>query len=564
MNKTIIININGTVFHIEEGAYELLKEYMTEVKRHFFNSADSLEITTDIENRIAEMFTDILNRENRQALVDQDVKYVIEQMGSVEDFETFTDEDPAYQANTYSHKNTTGQRRLFRDADDHLIGGVCAGIANYFDAPATWIRLAFALAFAFAGTGLFLYIILWIILPKAVTRADRMAMKGEPLDLQGFKRSFEAEMSMVGGRLSDLHQEARPLIYKTRDFVGDFFHHLGKFLGGTGKILVKLCALAIILGCAAGIIATIISVVLAWAFGDKSHFSVPDVFFNYRYIDQVYAAFALVAIIPLAALIILVARAAFNTLSFSRGTGYTLLIVWIFSFVVLAYHGARVASDFRESAGFTQTINLKPVKNQTYRLMLNEIMYLTPEDSARLDIKNRFKNVTLIDDENENFEPNHVRIDIEKADVSYPVLVEEFSARGRDYESALTHARNVRYIFTQQDSVLKFDYKIRRPAGEQWHNESVRLILKLPLHASVIIDDKVNRYITNMMDIYDCNMLNGRESGAAIFAMTDSGMQCKVDTTLAAKARSLAAAKKDTVVADTLRADTPVKATPKK
>ena len=56
MNKTIIININGIVFHIEEDAYEILKNYMTDVKRHFLNSADSLEITTDIENRIAEMF----------------------------------------------------------------------------------------------------------------------------------------------------------------------------------------------------------------------------------------------------------------------------------------------------------------------------------------------------------------------------------------------------------------------------------------------------------------------------------------------------------------------------
>ena len=55
MNKTIIININGTVFHIEEDAYDVLKLYMTDVKRHFSTSADSLEITTDIENRIAEV-----------------------------------------------------------------------------------------------------------------------------------------------------------------------------------------------------------------------------------------------------------------------------------------------------------------------------------------------------------------------------------------------------------------------------------------------------------------------------------------------------------------------------
>src|SRR3954466_2315337 len=91
MNKTIIININGFIFHIEEDAYEILKNYMTDVKRHFSNSADSLEITTDIENRIAEMFSEILGKENKQVIVEQDVKWVVEQMGTVADFENAED-----------------------------------------------------------------------------------------------------------------------------------------------------------------------------------------------------------------------------------------------------------------------------------------------------------------------------------------------------------------------------------------------------------------------------------------------------------------------------------------
>src|SRR6201991_523999 len=93
MNKTIIININGIVFHIEEDAYDVLKLYMTDIKRHFSNSADSLEITTDIENRIAEMFSETLVRENKQVIVEQDVNLVIEQMGTVADFE-HAEEDP--------------------------------------------------------------------------------------------------------------------------------------------------------------------------------------------------------------------------------------------------------------------------------------------------------------------------------------------------------------------------------------------------------------------------------------------------------------------------------------
>src|ERR1700761_7629663 len=153
MNKTIIININGIVFHIEEDAYEVLKNYMTDVKRHFMNSADSLEITTDIENRIAEMFNELLAKENKQVIVEQDVRSVIEQMGTVEDFEHAEEDTKASFSNTYYN---TEARRLFRDPDDHLIGGVCAGIANYFDMSAVWIRLIFAVCILFGGSGLIL------------------------------------------------------------------------------------------------------------------------------------------------------------------------------------------------------------------------------------------------------------------------------------------------------------------------------------------------------------------------------------------------------------------------
>jgi phage shock protein PspC (stress-responsive transcriptional regulator) len=535
MNKTIIININGTVFHIEEQAYELLKEYMTDVKRHFFNSADSLEITTDIENRIAEMFTEILAREARQAIIDQDVTEVIEQMGSVKDFESAEEATTSgFAEPPFGTSGAAATRRLFRDPEDHLIGGVCAGIANYFNIKAVWVRLFFAVSFLFAGTGAMVYIILWIIVPKALTRADKMAMKGEPLDLQGFKRNFEAEMNTVGGRLNELRQDARPLAFQTRDFISDFFHHLTTFFGGAGKVIVKLLGIAIILACIGCSIAIIVLLCATWFFGGN-HFSVPDTFFNYAYINQVRVAFALLAIIPLTTLVIVISSAVFNTSSLNRSAGYTLLIIWISSLGILLYHGSRVASEFRDSAGFTQTINLKPTANQVYYLELNETRFLTNEDSTRLNIKTRFNNMILTDDDdNDDLEPNSMRIEIERSDVPYPVLVEEFTSRGSDYEEALSNARNTRYVFSQQDSVLKFDYKLRRLDNKMWHGEEVRLTLRIPLNATVMVNDKINRYINNRMDIWSCTP-NAEHNNTtfAPFVMTNEGLQCKLDSAIA-------------------------------
>ena len=167
MNKTIIININGIVFHIEEDAYEVLRSYMTKVKRHFAYSPDSDEIVTDIENRLAEMFSERLSIDQKQVIVLADVNYVTNKMGNVSDF-NLDDEEPA----RLTEETFKPGKKLFRDMDDRIISGVCAGIAHYFGIEPRWIRLIALLLLIMGGSGLLVYIILWIVMPKAATRAD--------------------------------------------------------------------------------------------------------------------------------------------------------------------------------------------------------------------------------------------------------------------------------------------------------------------------------------------------------------------------------------------------------
>jgi phage shock protein PspC (stress-responsive transcriptional regulator) len=545
MNKTIIININGIVFHIEEDAYEILKNYMTEVKRHFSNSADSLEITTDIENRIAEMFSEILARDSRQVIVEQDVQSIVEQMGTVADFEHAEDDNKSG-PNSYTYNNTEG-RRLFRDPDDHLVAGVCAGIANYFDIDAVWVRLAFAISVTFAGTGLMLYIILWIVVPKAVTRADRMAMKGEKQNLQGFKKNFEDELSSVRQNLSNFGHEARPFVYKARDFVGDFFHHLGIFFNGAGKVLIKLLGIVILLACFAAAIAMIVTFIAFVGFGvARPHDFFPFRVVGTRYADKIYISTFLTAFIPVLVIIMLVIRGIFNVGSIGRSTGSVVLVIWLCALGTLIYYASRITADFRESASFTQTTNIKPTANNTYYLKLNDIKYFTHDDSVRLDIKDHFRNMVVTDDNNGfNDEPRSVTIVIEKSDVRQPQLEESYSAKGGSYEDALFNARNTSYVFAQQDSVLKFDYTLRKRPFAAWHDEEIVLTLKVPLNSKVVIDQKLDDYVQDI-NTYDCRNLNKQDRAtSSTFIMTDNGLQCKVDT--------LVTARKDSVKTDSAR-----------
>jgi phage shock protein PspC (stress-responsive transcriptional regulator) len=535
MNKTIIININGIVFHIEEDAYEILKEYMTNVKRHFLNSADSLEITTDIENRIAEMFSDILTHENKQVIVEQDVQSVIEQMGTVDEFDEIYEDAKADTNNAYAFN--AGERRLFRDPDDHLVSGVCAGIANYFNIEPVWIRLAFALSIFFAGSGLLLYIILWIVIPRATTRADRMAMKGEKLNLQGFKNSFEEEMTSVRNHLNNLGQEAQPFVYKLRDFIGDFAHHLGLFFNGAGKIIVKVLGAIILLTFFAGAIALVVALVAFLGFGaGHANGMFPMSIWMNEHADRIYIAAFLTAFIPVVTIILMLISAVFNTGPIGRSTGTTLLVAWICALAVLVFYVAKVGANFRETASFTQTINIKPTPDNVYYMKINNVKYLTHDDSLRLDVKNHFRNMILTNDFDDDTEPRNINISIERSDISQPVIIESFTAKGHTYENALMNARNTRYIYLQQDSVLKFDDKLRRDVNESWHAEYLDITIKLPLNAKVVIDQDLNNRINLNVNVGECKSLNKQDNAtAAAFIMTDDGLQCKVDTLVTVK-----------------------------
>jgi phage shock protein PspC (stress-responsive transcriptional regulator) len=531
MNKTIIININGIVFHIEEDAYEVLKNYMTDVKRHFMNSADSLEITTDIENRIAEMFNELLANDHKQVIVEQDVRTIIEQMGTVEDFEHAEEDTKASFSNTYY--NNTETRRLFRDPDDRLVSGVCAGIANYFEIDTVWVRLAFALSVLFAGSGLILYIILWIVIPKAVTRADRMTMKGEKLNLQGFKKNFEEELGSMRDNLSNFGHEARPFVYKARDFAGDFFYHLGIFFNGAGRVLVKLVGVCLLLACFGFMIFIIVLFVGLVGFASFHPFpGTPFSLIHDRNANPIYISGFLVAFIPVLSIVLLIFKGIFNTGGVSRSTGSTVLIIWLCALGVLIYYSTKVAAEFRTGASFTETINLKPTANNTYYLKLNDIKYFTAEDSARLNIKNLFHNDRiLVNDDDDNRDLYHVNLSIERSDINQPVLVESHSARGRDYDNALFNARNAKYIFSQKDSLLTFDYRLRNSRDDMWHGEELYLTLKLPLNAKVIVDREMDKI--SDIRVYDCNNINKKDNDrvkSATFTITDNGLQCKVDT----------------------------------
>lgn len=126
-----------------------------------------------------------------------DVDSVIETMGKPEEFADVQDdhkEEETSQENTYTENV---KKRMFRDPDNKAIGGVCSGIAAYFDIDIVWIRLAMFLLIFFGGISLWVYIVLWIVIPEAKTTAEKLAMKGEKIDINNISKTVKEEAEQI-------------------------------------------------------------------------------------------------------------------------------------------------------------------------------------------------------------------------------------------------------------------------------------------------------------------------------------------------------------------------------
>ena len=172
MKKVININFQGRVIPIEETAYEILKEYIESLRQFFANEEGRDEIINDIESRVGELFSEVLKK-GSACITDADVDAIINSIGRPEDFEaedagTAKAENTAGSQSSAKFQNAAGPRgRLYRDESDKLLGGVCAGLANYFRIDPSIMRILFAvITFGGFGTGFLIYILLWIILPS--------------------------------------------------------------------------------------------------------------------------------------------------------------------------------------------------------------------------------------------------------------------------------------------------------------------------------------------------------------------------------------------------------------
>jgi len=222
MKKTVTINISGHMFYIDEDAYTRLRAYLDKIETTFRNQESGDEIITDIESRVAEMFNERINRETGVVYIEM-VEDVITTMGEPEQFEDGDDGEKK----TYTPPTTLmvkrSKKRFFRDIDNRVFGGVCAGIANYFNIDLLLVRIISVLLIPFtSGAIILIYAVLWVALPPALTTAQKLEMRGENITINNIEKTIRDEYDEVKKNFSKFKDSPT---YKKGE---NFFHKFSK------------------------------------------------------------------------------------------------------------------------------------------------------------------------------------------------------------------------------------------------------------------------------------------------------------------------------------------------
>ncbi len=228
MKKVINITIGTVVFSIEDDAYEKLSRYIDSIRNHFGTNEEGSEIVEDIEHGIAEKFQARSKSDTPISLVD--VEQVIKEMGTVHDFKNFDGEE---EGSEQTRNASAGVKRLYRDEDNGIIAGVSAGIAAFFGIDPVIVRIIFVLLVFLNGFGILAYLVLWLIMPKAVTTTQKLEMQGEMVTLKKISEFVEENVEKIKKK-DTVEVEKTGRVKATRNA---FMRFNRSFLGGLGSLI---------------------------------------------------------------------------------------------------------------------------------------------------------------------------------------------------------------------------------------------------------------------------------------------------------------------------------------
>lgn len=342
MKKTLTVNLGGIVYNIDEDAYRLLDNYLKNLRLHFRKQQGAEEIVNDIEIRIAELFSEQVTNV-KQVIAITDVEEIISRVGKPEDFGD--EDDEAGDSKKKSHSDATGQngdqttahRRLYRDPDNRMLGGVAAGLAAYLGWDITLVRvLMFILVCIPYCPMIILYLIAWIVTPEACTAAQKLHMRGQAVTVENIGKTVTDGFERVAKGMNDYVNTNQPRTFLQK--VADIFVNVIALLF---KIILVITAIILcpFLFIAAVVLITFLVAIVAVLIGAGTEIfsllpALPAVFGSPLAWDSPWVlvsciVFILFIGIPIFTLVYTILRSVFTWVPIAKGLRLSLLITWL-------------------------------------------------------------------------------------------------------------------------------------------------------------------------------------------------------------------------------------------
>ncbi len=508
MNKVFQVNIGGMVFSVDDLAYNKLKGYMDSLRAHFSKTEGNEEIISDIESRIGEILKERL-RPSREVVNMDDVDAIIAAMGNPEEFSGAEEEETNSHTNTsgrqqdYSYRGNNGYgKRLFRDPDDKILGGVCSGLSLYFGiSQPVWIRLAFAIAFFTFGTGFLLYIILWIVLPKARTITDKMEMRGEDVNIHNIKKNFNEGVDDIKDSVKNFANS--PYAKKAETGTSKFFSQLEEVLYAIGHVFIKIVAwLMVVMGIFLLILLILSSVGITHSFSN-----LPGLISIGEHNQIAIIGFSLLLGIPLLAIIIKGIKIIFHLKIRTHFLNMLFLSLWIIGLAVTVYSGTIFMENFSHKTTVNKEFTISPGRSDT--LMLDLVRVENAKDISHLHIYAGDNDPYILSDKN-NFYVRDVKLQIEKSSDSAFHLTELISSNGYSTNEAKNNANAIQYGYKQNGNALTLNAYCSFPSSMAWRRQKVVLVLEVPEGKTIYFNPGMTDFLDNVdntTDTYDEDML---------------------------------------------------------
>lgn len=373
MKKNISVNLFGSLYNIDEDAYELLQQYEESVRNYFRRKGDDDEVAQDVERRVAELFEE-LRQQGIEAITIEHVRGIIRRIGKPGEMDEAGDEAQEEQNGGEAQEQQAGKdaenngnvskpepRKLYRDPDDCMLGGVMAGLAHYFGGSPTALRVLMVLLAFFVASIPWLivcYLIACVLIPKAVTPEDKLRMMGKPVNLVSLG---EGVINGVSDGVKNVQQ--RGCLGQTLSFIALIF-----------KITLFVCfgSIAIIVGI---IFFFLLCVLLVFLAASISSFTIGDSAFLWVFNNDIPAELMtqfstqfsntsfwtlivlmiLVCGMPLYGIVHLYRRMRGRELPWSNWTCGAFWLLWLFAMGMVISIGYNIQKTVQEITTYTHT-----------------------------------------------------------------------------------------------------------------------------------------------------------------------------------------------------------------